>query len=121
MTVANQTNRTSVTGTGAEQEIPFTFPITATSDLVVYKRLTSTGVETQLAETTDYTVSITGDTGGTVTTVTPFIAATYTIHVIRATPYTQALDLASGGSFDAEDIRGYRRCYRQKHQADFTD
>jgi hypothetical protein len=104
MTVSNQTNRTSATGSGATgQEIPFSFPITNTSDLVCYKLVVSTGVQSTLDETTNYTVSITGDTGGTVTTVTA-IETTEQIHVVRNTPFTQALDLAAGGSFTAEDI-----------------
>jgi hypothetical protein len=53
MTIANQTNRTSAVGSGATgQEVAFSFPIAATSDLVVTKRVTATGVETLLAETT---------------------------------------------------------------------
>ena len=71
MTVSNQTNRTSVVGSGAaDQEVPFTFPYAATSDITVYKRVTATGVETLLAETTNYTLTAASDTGGTLTTVT---------------------------------------------------
>ena len=59
MTFTNQTNRTSATGSGSTgQEISFLFPIAATSDLTVYKRVTATGVQTTLTETTNYTVSI---------------------------------------------------------------
>lgn len=104
MTVANQTNRTSAVGTGSTgQEVPFSFPITATSDLTVYSRVTATGVETALAETTNYTVSISGDTGGTLTTVTA-IETTEEIHLVRTTPFTQSLDLEQGGSYNAENI-----------------
>jgi hypothetical protein len=104
MTVSVTTNRVSAVGSGAvAQAVPFTFPIVATTDLAVYKRVTATGVETLLAETTNYTVTITGSTGGTVTTVTA-IAATDEIHVIRVTPKTQALDLVASGSFSAENI-----------------
>ena len=104
MTISNQTNRTSILGTAAEQEIPFLFPITSNSDITVIKRLITTGVETAMAETTDYTVTNNGDDGGSITTVTPFIAATYQIHIIRNTPMTQALDLTAGGSFNAENV-----------------
>ncbi len=104
MTVANQTNRTSATGSGSGgQAVAFSFPITDTSDLKVYQRVTATGVETLLTETTNYTVSITGDTGGTVTTVTA-VAASAQIHIYRDTPSTQALDLAAGGTFNAENL-----------------
>ena len=105
MTVANQTARTSATGTNtAGQEVPFSFPIGATTDLVVKTRVTATGVESDpLNETTDYTVSISGDTGGTVTMVSA-IAITLEIHIARATPRTQSLDLEAGGSFSAENV-----------------
>lgn len=104
MTVANQTSRTSAVGTNTVgQEVSFSFPITATSDLVVKTRVTATGVEATLTETTNYTVSITGDTGGTVTMVTA-VATTSEIHVIRDTPMTQSLDLEQGGTFNAENI-----------------
>lgn len=104
MTFSNQTNRVSATGSGTVgQEVPFLFPISATTDLTVIKRVTATGVETNLAETTNYTVVFTGDAGGTLTTVTA-IETTEQIHIIRNTPNTQALDLEQGGSFNADNI-----------------
>lgn len=104
MTISSTTNRTSAIGSGAiGQEIAFTFPINATSDLTVIKRITATGVETTLTETTDYTVVITVGTGGTVTTVTA-IETTEQIHIIRNTPRTQATDLERGGDFNSETL-----------------
>lgn len=104
MTIANESNRTSAVGSGViGQEVPFLFPITATSDLAVYKRVIATGVQTDLDETTNYTVDISGDTGGTLTTVTA-VEATEQIHIIRDVPYTQSLDLVAGGDFKAEDV-----------------
>lgn len=104
MTVANQTSRTSATGSAAAgQEIPFSFPIAATSDLAIKTRVTATGVEATLTETTDYTVSINGDSGGTVTLVDA-LAATSQVFVIRNTPNTQSLDLEQGGTFNAENV-----------------
>lgn len=104
MTVANQTRRISAVGNAAiGQEVPFSFPYAATSDIKVYSRVTATGVETLLAETTNYTLTAASDTGGTLTTVTA-IAATSEIHIIRNTPKTQSLDLEQGGSFNAENI-----------------
>ena len=105
MTIANQANRTSAVGSGAiGQEVPFLFPITATSDLLVKKRITATGVETTLDETTNYTVEIDVDhEGGTLTTVTA-IELTEQIHIIRNTPKTQGLDLEIGGSFSAPNV-----------------
>jgi hypothetical protein len=104
MTVANETARTSATGSAAAgQEITFSFPINDTSDLVVKTRVTATGVEATLDETDDYTVSISGDVGGTVTLVDA-LAITSTAHVIRDTPKTQSLDLEAGGTFSAENV-----------------
>ena len=103
MTVANQTRRIAAVGNAAiGQEVPFSFPYAATSDITVYSRVTATGVETLLAETTNYTLTAASDTGGTLTTVTA-VAATSEIHIIRDTPKTQALDLEAGGSFSAEN------------------
>lgn len=106
MTVSNQTNRTSAEGNGEiGQEVAFEFPISATSDLKVYKRVTLTGVQTDLVEGegANYTVVIDGDSGGTLTTVTA-IETTEQIHIVRNTPYTQTLDLEAGGPFNAENI-----------------
>jgi hypothetical protein len=103
MTVANETARTSATGTAAAgQEIAYSFPANADTDLLVMTRVTATGVEATLTLTTDYTATV-SDTGGTVTLVNA-LAATSTCHVIRQTPNTQALDLTAGGSFDAENL-----------------
>ncbi len=104
MTVSNETNRTSAVGTGAEQIVPFTFPITNNSDIVVTQRVTATAVETLLAETTNYTVTNNGESGGSITTVTPFVASTAEVHIVRDTPNTQELDLVQGGSFNAESL-----------------
>lgn len=104
MTISNQTNRISAVGNGAVgQEVPFGFPITATSDMTVISRVTATGVETDLVETTNYTIVIDGDSGGTLTTVTA-ISTDDEIHLIRATPFTQNLDLEQGGNFNAENL-----------------
>ena len=104
MVVTNETNRTSVVGTGAEQIITFSFPIVNNSDITVYKRLISTGAQETLTETTNYTVTNNGSAGGSITTVTPFFASTYQIHIVRNTPVTQSLDLEQGGSFNAEFV-----------------
>ena len=107
MTVTATTPRTSAVGTNDStpplQVVPFTFAVEDSSDVLVYLRVTATGAETLLTETTDYTVAVTGDTGGTVT-MTAAVPTTSEIHVIRATPLSQTLDLTSGGDFDAESV-----------------
>lgn len=104
MTINNQTNRTSAVGANTVgQVVPFLFPINDTSDIAVIQRVTADGVETTLAETTNYTVAIVGDRGGSITMVTA-VATTAEIHIIRATPNTQELDLTQGGAFNAENV-----------------
>ncbi len=103
MTFTNQTNRTSVVGDGTTQAIPFLFPASDTSEIVVRSRVIATGVQATLTENSDYTVVLTGDTGGTVTMITTF-ASTSQIHVIRNTPNTQQLDLENGDDFNAENL-----------------
>jgi hypothetical protein len=104
MTFTNQTNRTSAVGNaGVGQVVPFAFPISDNSDITVLERVTATGVETTLTETTNYTVTNNGASGGSITTVTA-VAATSEIHIVRDTPNTQELDLTQGGTFNAENI-----------------
>ena len=101
----NQTNHKSAVGTNAiGQAVTFLFPISETSDIVVKSVVTLTGVETLLAITTNYTVTIAADDGGGTVTMVTAVAATSTIHITRATPMTQELDLVAGGSFNAENI-----------------
>ena len=97
MTIAAQTNRTSITGNGLTTSIPCTFPFTAQTDLVVVETIIATGVQTVKTLTTDYTVTGTVDAlgqypnGGTVVmTVAP--ASTVTITVYRDVPTTQSVD-----------------------------
>lgn len=104
MTISNSTNRTSAVGSAsAGQEVPFSFPVLDSSEVVVKTRVTADGTEATLEETTDYTVATNGDSGGTVTLVEA-LAATSEVWVIRSTSRTQSLDLEAGGSFSAEDV-----------------
>ena len=121
MTVSSTDSRTSAVGTNAAgQEVAFSFPINATSDLVVKTRVTATGAETLLAETTSYTVDIDGDSGGTVTLVAA-LAVTSEIHVLRDTPGTQAIDLVQSGTFNAEQIEeGFDKITRRLNEIEDT-
>lgn len=104
MTISNQTSRTSAVGSNtAGQVIPFSFPITETSDIKVKTRVTATGVEADFTETTDYTVTINGDVGGSITLVAA-LATTSECHIERDTPNLQSLDLEQGGAFTAENV-----------------
>ncbi len=104
MTVTNSDVRTSAVGTNTiGQEVPFTSPIKSTSDITVRSVVTATDVISPLTETTNYTVVINGNSGGTVTMVTA-VATTSEIHIERTTPVTQLLDLEQGGAFNAPDL-----------------
>lgn len=104
MTLSNTTARTYAIGTAvAGQEIPFSFPIAASSEVTVKTRVTATGVEATLSLTTDYSVTINGDSGGTVTLVSA-LAATSECWIIRNTTATQSLDLTHGSAFSAESL-----------------
>jgi len=120
MTVSNSTARTSAVGTAtAGQEIAFSFPAASTDELVVKSRITATGVEATLTETTDYSIVLNGDVGGTVTMVAAW-ATTYTIWILRSTTATQSLDLEHGGTFSAENIEDAldKNCKLNINQAD---
>jgi hypothetical protein len=104
MTFTNQTSVTSAVGTGvAGQEIPFSFPAGSSNEIEVKTKVVSTGIPTTLIETTDYTVTLSGDSGGTVTLVSA-LATTSHVFVMRSTANTQGLDLEHGGTFSAENI-----------------
>ena len=97
-TVSSSTSRTKVNCTGAIIAVPFTFGVNSSTELEVIKTVTSTGVETTLTETTDYTVSCTNNdcsSGGTVTTVAA-CASGSTMTVLRAIPLTQESDFTEG-------------------------
>lgn len=81
-------------GDGNDKTFTFDFSIIDTSDIVVIKRTTTTGVEALQTETTHYVVTATNNdfsSGGTVTFVTA-PAATERVLLIRDTPMTQTTD-----------------------------
>ncbi len=79
-------------GNGSTVVFTFGFSYTATSEVVVTKRITSTGVPATQTETTHYSVSAPSDTGGTVTFVTA-PAATETVTISRTSTDTQTNDI----------------------------
>ncbi len=86
------------------QAFTVSFEFFATSEIVATSRVTATGVEATLVETTDYTVATTGSspfTGATVTLVGS-LAATSTILFTRTTDQVQETDYVEGGEFPAE-------------------
>ncbi len=92
-TVATSTSRVQYSCNNSTTDFAFTFGIKETSEIDVILT-TSTGTETTLAETTNYSVACTNDdcsSGGTVTTVSTYDTGN-TITIIRDVPLTQESD-----------------------------
>lgn len=101
MSVSTATSTVSYTGnnsTVTAYVVPFTF--FDSSDLVVVKRLTATGVETTLTETTDYVVTGGDGAAGSLVTVAA-IPNTYTVVIYREIPVTQPLSYIEADDFPA--------------------
>ncbi|CAB4144479.1 hypothetical protein UFOVP456_44 [uncultured Caudovirales phage] len=103
MTVSTSSNRADHTGNGSASTFSFTFRIFADSDLTVTRLNPTTGVETVLALTTDYTVSGAGSyNGGSITLVAGALTNGHTLTIVRELDILQATDLRNQGSFFAE-------------------
>ena len=103
MTVSSSTSKVTYSGNGVTTAFAFSFPIQVETDLRVVLRASS-GTETVLALTTDYTVSASPwTTGGTVTLITP-PASGETLLVKRQVPVTQLTDLRDADIFPAESV-----------------
>jgi hypothetical protein len=105
-TVSSTTCRVSHSCNGSSTEFAFTFPIIETDDLVVIHRVNSTGVETVLTETTNYSVAATNNdfsSGGTVTTVSTY-ASGITLVLLRNTDMDQDADLEDSGVLRLETL-----------------
>lgn len=114
MTLSSTTNRVNYTGDGATSAYSYTFKIFSEDELLVTVTLNSTGAETTLTKTTDYTVSGVGESsGGTVTLVDASQAwldgdgdllATYDITIRRVVALKQNTDIRNQGSYYPEGI-----------------
>lgn len=112
MTLSNTLTRNNYTGTGAAQTFTYAFPISDQSHLVVTVRNTS-GVETTLTITTDYTVTGVGSTaGGTIVLVSSgqawltggYLTTNYVLTIRRVVPITQALSIRNQSAYYPENI-----------------
>ncbi|MHC4397494.1 MAG: right-handed parallel beta-helix repeat-containing protein, partial [Planctomycetota bacterium] len=81
----DETKRQYFTCNGSTTEYTFTAPVNSSDDVNVLQRLISTGVETELVEDTDYTITNTGSSylEGGVVTISPALAATYQVIIYR--------------------------------------
>jgi len=103
VTISSSTRKAGpYTGTGTTATYPFAFKIFQASDLLVVKT-TPAGVESTLALTTDYTVSLNADQnsspGGSITLTAGNLATGYLVTMTSQVPYTQTTDLTNQGGF----------------------
>jgi len=96
MSVAVQTPYNSYTGNGSTTVFPYTFTITKNTDLKVYKA----GV----LQTTGYTVSGVGVSGGGNVTFTPAPANTVLVELKRQLPLNRSIDYLTAGSLEADTL-----------------
>ena len=101
MTISTTESRISYNGNGVATVFSFPYRFLANGDLVVLA-VSSTGVETTKALTTDYTLTGAGDdAGGSVTMLVAPASGTRLI-IYRDTGITQETDYISGDPFPAE-------------------
>lgn len=90
------------TGNGSTVAFAFNFKTFAAADIQVIQTLISTGAETVLTLTTDYSVSLNADQdanpGGTVTLVTAH-SSSYTLTITTDIAETQSTNLTQGGGY----------------------
>ena len=105
MTVSSETNKVTYNGNGSTDTFAYTFRILDDDDILVQKRVTSTGVLTTLIKTTDYSVTGVGeDAGGNVVLVDPATDAPSgsTIVLTRNLSLLQETDYNEYDTFPAE-------------------
>jgi len=97
--------RSECVATAGQTVFSFLFKIYATTDIKVY--ITAVGESTPVlqTETTDYTVVIDGDAGGTVTLVSG-AAEDETITLIRRLPVTRSVEYQTSGDLLAATLNG---------------
>lgn len=103
MTIEVTNSRMDYTGNGSTATYAYTFPIYQDSDLLVTKRDTS-GNETTLVLTTDYTVTGAGESaGGTITLVAGNLTSGYHLTIQRVRPLTQSTAFRNQQTFYPEN------------------
>lgn len=104
MTISSQTRKAGpYIGDGTTASFPFAFKVFQASDLYLVKLNSSTNVETVLALTTDYTVSLNANQnanpGGTITLVAGALATGYKLTITSNIAPLQQTDLTNAGGF----------------------
>lgn len=102
MTVSSETKRSDYAGNNSTTAFATGFRFLENSHIKVILTVDSTGVETEQAETTNYTLTGAGlDAGGTVTMLVP-PALGETLTIKRDIPLTQGTDYVENDAFPAE-------------------
>ena len=110
MPISTTARKTSpFVGNGVITNLPFAFKVFAASDLEVVRTTISSGAQSTLVLTTDYTVTLNADQdvspGGTVV-LNSALAATYTVVVVSKIPLTQSVALTNAGGFFPRVLNG---------------
>lgn len=123
MTVETTERKASFAGGQDTNEFTFRALVSAPADIKVLKTLISTGVDTDLAYSTDYTVSVNSDGIGGIVTLTPSVSTLYTTTVYRETTNTQASDYDDYNQFPADTLEGDldKRTMIDQEQAEALD
>lgn len=104
MTVSSTTSRVSYATNGSTTLFQFPYYFLDDTDLEVILKNNSTGAETVLVLTTNYTVSGAGTpAGGSITTLSTY-ASGYTISIFRNPEVVQETDLEENDSLPAESL-----------------
>lgn len=102
MSISSTTNSVSYTGNNTTDTYNYTFRILDESHLKVIIKDTL-DVETELALTTDYTVTgVGGASGGTITLLAGNLATSYVLLIRREVPLTQETDIRNQSEFYPE-------------------
>ena len=114
MSISSQVSRVDYTGNGSQSVYSYSFKIFKEADLLVTVRNTTTGVESTLTLTTDYTLSGVGETaGGSLTLVDAGQAwldgdgdldTGYVITIRRSPDLVQETDIRNQGAYYPEGI-----------------
>lgn len=123
MTVPIFPARSDFTGSGIAGPFPYYFKVFTDSEIAVYKTLISTGVQTTLTLTTDYTVSGAGNDDGGSVTLTSTLSADYTLSIQSVPNIEQQTDIRNESGFFPDSIEDqFDRCIAidKKQQEEIT-
>jgi len=106
MAISTTTNKAQYSCNGSVTEFDLAVRILDEDDVTVLIKDTTTGAQTELSKTTDFTIAaISGDydNGARVTTLTTY-SSDYEITLLREVDLDQGLDLVEGGDLSAEGL-----------------